>query len=172
MSSRALAATAATVIFANVALIAGCAAGPPPRIGIDKTMIAQFIQAAPKAGVQDQVTFLYYADLEAPRRFYGRVLGLSPYYETPWVTLYRSAPHATVGIVKRPGDQMTPDAKGDAVMLSIVTDDVASWYQRLKRGGEVAFEREIYDHPQVPIRAFLMRDPAGYSIEVFEWRKQ
>ena len=121
--------------------------------------------------VHDQVTFLYYADLLEPRRFYGGLLGLSHYYETPWVTLYRSSPGATIGIVKRAHDSMPGDTKRDAVMVSIVTNDVNAWYQRLKRGGKVRFEKDIYDHPDVPIRAFLIRDPAGYSIEFFQWRK-
>jgi hypothetical protein len=144
---------------------------PPTNARIDKSAAAQFTTAAPKVGVQDQVTFLYYADLEAPRRFYGTLIGLSPYYETPWVTLYRSAPGATIGIVKRADDQIPAETKRDAVMVSIVTDDVESWYQRLKRGGQIKFEKDIYDHPDVPIRAFLIRDPAGYSVEFFEWRK-
>jgi extradiol dioxygenase family protein len=165
-----------SVTVAAVATLAGTtpsacrAAEPATHAGVDKATLAKFIPATAKAGVRDQVTFLYYADLAAPRRFYGALLGLSPYYETPWVTLYRSAPHATIGVVKRPDDQVSAEAKRDAVMVSIVTDDVESWYQQLKRGGQVKFEKEIYDHPQVPIRAFLIRDPAGYSVEVFEWR--
>ena len=121
--------------------------------------------------VHDQVTFLYYTDLREPRRFYGSVLGFSRYYETPWVTLYRSSPGATIGIVKRTQDSIPGNTKRDAVMVSIVTDDVNGWYQRLKRGGQVRFEKDLYDHPDVPIRAFLIRDPAGYSIEFFQWRK-
>ena len=120
--------------------------------------------------VHDQVTFLYYADLLEPRRFYGEVLGMPRYYETPWVTLYRSSPGATIGIVKRTHDSMSADTKRDAVMVSIVTNDVNAWYQRLKRGGRVRFEKDLYDHPDVPIRAFLIRDPAGYSVEFFQWR--
>jgi hypothetical protein len=126
---------------------------------------------AVRPDVRDQVTFLYYTDLAAPRRFYGAILGLPHYYETPWVTLYRSSPGATIGIVKRAQEPVQADAKRDAVMLSIVTGDVNSWYQRLKRGGQVRFEKDLYDHPDVPIRAFLIRDPAGYSVEFFQWRK-
>jgi extradiol dioxygenase family protein len=147
------------------------AANPPMNADSDKSTTPRFTTAAPLAGVHDQVTFLYYSDLEPARRFYGELLGLSPYYDTPWVTLYRSSPGATIGIVKRPQEQISADAKRDAVMVSIVTDDVQSWYQRLKRGGQIRFEKDIYDHPAVPIRAFLIRDPAGYSVEFFEWRK-
>jgi len=138
-------------------------------VGSLRLEAADLAVAAPD--IHDQVTFLYFADLTAPRRFYGTVLGLSHYYETPWVTLYRSSPGATIGIVKRDHDIVAADTKRDAVMLSIVTNDVDSWYQRLKRGGLVRFEKDLYDHRDVPIRAFLIRDPAGYSIEFFQWRK-
>jgi extradiol dioxygenase family protein len=128
-------------------------------------------QKAAIPDVHDQVTFLYYADLREPRRFYGEVLGLPHYYETLWVTLYRSSPGATIGIVQRTRDSMPADTKRDAVMVSIVTNDVNAWYQRLKRGGRVRFDKDIYDHPDVPIRAFLIREPAGCSVEFFQWRK-
>lgn len=133
--------------------------------------IAQFTSAAPPAGVHDQATFLYYTDLAAPRHFYGTLLGLAHYYETPWVTLYRTAPGATLGIVKASEDQVTADSKRDATMVSLVTHDVESWYRRLQGQAEIKIQKPIYDHPAVPIRAFLLRDPAGYSVEFFEWRK-
>jgi extradiol dioxygenase family protein len=161
----------AVVASAGAIPAASRAGAPATHSGTDKSATAHLASAAPMVGARDQVTFLYYTDLEAARRFYGTLLGLSAYYETPWVTLYRSAPGATIGIVKRADDQIPADTKRDAVMVSIVLDDVESWYDRLKRGGQVKFDKEIYDHPAVPIRAFLIRDPAGYSVEFFEWRK-
>jgi hypothetical protein len=162
----------AVVVSAGAIPAASRAGVPASNAGTDKPATAHLTSAAPMVGAQDQVTFLYYTDLEAARRFYGTLLGLSPYYETPWVTLYRSAPGATIGIVRRADDRMPADTKRDAVMVSIVVDDVGSWYDRLSRDGQIKFEKEIYDHPAVPIRAFLIRDPAGYSVEFFEWRKR
>jgi hypothetical protein len=52
-------------------------------------------------------------------------------------------------------------------MVSIVTDDVAGWYAKLEP--RVRIVKPIYDHPQVPIRAFEMEDPGGYAIEFFQW---
>ena len=141
------------------------------RLAVPGTNAAQPRAVQHKVGVSDQVTFLYYDDLAEPRRFYGTLLGMAAYYETPWVTLYRSAPSATIGIVKRPKDPLTAETKRDAVMVSIVTNDVESWYRDLKRGGRVKIQKELYDHPTVPIRAFQISDPAGYSIEFFQWRK-
>lgn len=122
-------------------------------------------------GVQDLVTFLYYEDLAAPREFYGKTLGFSSYYEQQWVSLYRVAEGAAIGIAQSTGGQLTANIKRDAAMVSIVTNDVESVFKRLKQTAGVILQKEIYDHPQVPIRAFLLRDPGGYSIEFFQWRK-
>lgn len=122
-------------------------------------------------GVTGQITFLYYDDLVEPREFYGEVLGLALYYEQEWVSIYRVAQGAMVGVVKLGREHLTPDMKRDSVMVSIVTDDLDEWHQRLKADKRVIFQKDIYDHPAVPIRAFLMTDPGGYSVELLKWRE-
>ncbi|MGH8265070.1 MAG: VOC family protein [Steroidobacterales bacterium] len=126
-------------------------------------------QGAP--GVEDQVTFLYYADLAGPRGFYGGLLGLKSYYETDWVTLYRLSPGASVGLVRSTDPQLTADQKRDAAMVSIVVADVDGTFGSFKGKPGLVVQKAPYDHPSVPIRAFLLRDPGGYSVEFFEWRK-
>jgi predicted enzyme related to lactoylglutathione lyase len=121
--------------------------------------------------VREQVTFLYYPDLTAPREFYGKVLGLESYYDQDWASLYRVAAGAAIGVVKSSDKQVAADVKRDAAMISIVTTDVDDWFSRLKQVGGVVVQKGIYDHPSVPIRAFLLRDPGGYSVEFFQWLK-
>jgi len=167
-------ANVARYVFMASAIIlgAGCAVSGHTNDTASIATVAQFTPAAAPAGVQEQATFLYYTDLAAPRHFYGEVLGLAHYYETPWVTLYRTAAGATLGIVKAPEDQVPADTKRDATMVSLITDDVESWYQRLRGNAEIKIQKPIYDHPAVPIRAFLLRDPGGYSVEFFQWHKR
>jgi hypothetical protein len=116
-----------------------------------------------------QVTFLYYQDLAAPRKFYGKVLGLVPYLDTEWVVLFHTASGSTIGIVKAPNDHVSSSTKRDVVMVSLVTDDVATWYQKLSHDVNVHIVKALYDHPGVPIRAFEVEDPAGYPVEFFQW---
>lgn len=130
-----------------------------------------FKSAEPLPGIEEQVTFLYYADLAAPRDFYGRVLGFEPYYERDWVSLYRVAPGAAIGVAQSRDGVVTADLKRDAAMVSVVTRDVDGLFTRLKKLPGLIVQKEIYDHPSVPIRAFLLRDPGGYSIEFFAWRR-
>lgn len=138
---------------------------------MNKPAAPQFAKAMPLEGVEDQITFLYYEDLAAPRKFYGKVLGLESYYEQEWVSLYRVAPGASIGIVKSADQKIDADAKANAAMVSIVTEDVDSWFERLKSREGVIVLKAIYDHPAVPIRAFLLQDPGGYSVEFLQWRR-
>jgi len=121
------------------------------------------------SSVTDQVTFLYYDDLTAPRKFYGETLGLTPYFETAGASLFHTTPGASIGLVKTPRANGTPAVKRSVVMVSIVTDDVAGWYKKLKQDPHIQIAKELYDHPRVPIRAFEVEDPGGYPIEFFQW---
>jgi hypothetical protein len=123
---------------------------------------------APPALTESYV-MLYYKDLTAPRAFYGGLLGLEKTYGDDWVSLYRLTPASFVGIVREGENAFHRVQPQNAVMLSIVTGDVDGWYQRLKRAGGVTFLKEIHDQDNVPIRAFLIRDPGGYSVEFFQW---
>ena len=124
---------------------------------------------APETRISGQVTFMYYRDLAAPRKFYGQTLGLVPYLENDWVTLFHTASGATIGLVKVPNSRTSAAEKRSVVMVSLVTDDAAAWYRKLKRDGSVRIVKPLYDHPGVPIRAFEIEDPAGYPIEFFQW---
>jgi hypothetical protein len=116
-----------------------------------------------------QVTFMYYEHLAAPRKFYEQTLGLVPYMENEWVTLFQTASGATIGVVKSPNGGTSAATKRSVVMVSLVTDDVAAWYRKLRCDSSVRIVKHLYDHPGVPIRAFEMEDPAGFPVEFFQW---
>jgi catechol 2,3-dioxygenase-like lactoylglutathione lyase family enzyme len=126
--------------------------------------------AAPQANrITDQVTFLYYEDLAAARRFYCDTLGFTPYYENEWVSLLHTTTAATIGLVKLEHTNPAISSKRAVVMVSLVTDDAAGWYERLRQDPNVHIVKGLYDHPRVPIRAFELEDPAGYPVEFFQW---
>jgi hypothetical protein len=124
---------------------------------------------AAASSVTDQVTFLYYDDLTAPRSFYSEILGRTPYFESDRTSLFRTTTGATIGLVKVPRTGVTPAVKRSVVMVSIVTDDVAGWYKKLKQNPQIHIAKDLYDHPRAPIRAFEVEDPGGYPIEFFQW---
>jgi hypothetical protein len=144
---------------------AGAAPGAAPGAAYGTAQPAKAVEGR----LTGQVTFLYYQDLTAPRKFYGKVLGLVPYLDTEWVVLFHTVSGSTIGIVKAPNGHVSSSTKRDVVMVSLVTDDVAAWYQKLSHDTNVHIVKALYDHPGVPIRAFEVEDPAGYPIEFFQW---
>ena len=124
-------------------------------------------EPAPSPGINEQYTMLYYNDLQAPRKFYGDLLGLTSTMEDEWLSLYRLTPASYIGVIKQGENSWHKVQEKNAVMISIVTDDVEGWYERIRRDSNVTILKEIYDNESVPIRAFLVQDPGGYTVEFF-----
>jgi catechol 2,3-dioxygenase-like lactoylglutathione lyase family enzyme len=124
--------------------------------------------------VTSQVTFLYYQDLPAAERFYREVLGLSSTFELQWVKIFQLSPNASVGLVNATEGSLKPaSVEADKpVMVSLVVDeaDVERWHAHLKsKGVEVGPGPKIGAEGRV--LAFSFKDPGGYTLEVFAWRK-
>lgn len=128
-------------------------------------------KAMSSASIKETTVMLYYDDLDAPKKFYQRVLGLSPSFEDDWFSLNKLTENSSVGLIKS-GDTAYRKAKKDnAVMLSLTVSNADEWYERIQSIGGVKILLEIYNHKETPIRAFLMEDPGGYTVEVFQWLK-
>ncbi len=123
------------------------------------------------APLVEQYTMLYYKDIAAARNFYGDILGLEATFSDEWVTLYRVVPGALLGVVREGGTAFHPARAENSVMLSLVTEDVDRWHARLRAFPGVRFLKSPYDHEKVPIRAMLVTDPGGYTVEFFQWRE-
>lgn len=111
-----------------------------------------------------QVTFLYTPDLERARRFYEDVLGLLLILDQGSCRIYAAARTAYIGVCQR--DDL-PDEPGrdSRVIVTLVTDDVDGWYDRLQRQG-VAFEKSPTFDAAYNIYHCFLRDPNGYLIEI------
>jgi len=125
--------------------------------------------------VNETITFFYYEDLDAQIPFYEGLLGLSKTMDADWVKIYRITPTSSVGLVKQGhGFHQVSDDK--PAMLSIVTDDVDAWYQRLT-AANVRVRSELpkpgtqKESGRAPVRGFIVEDPGGYTIEMFSWQK-
>ena len=130
---------------------------------------AQQEKPMPPPRINEQYTMLYYSDMEAPRKFYGGLLGLTSTMDDEWLSLYQVTPASYIGVIKEGETSWHKTQVTNAVMISIVTNDVDAWYERILADGSVKILMEIYDNESVPIRAFLMEDPGGYTVEVFQW---
>lgn len=125
------------------------------------------ISMATVPSLSSQTTMFYYKDLGPADHFYGDLLGLEKTLDWDWVKFYKTGPASTVGLVAEGDGGWHKVQETNAVMLSLVTEDVDAWYEQLKDKKEITFLKEIADGG--PIRSFLMEDPGGYTIEFFQW---
>lgn len=107
-----------------------------------------------------QITFCYTRDLSRTARFYEDVLGLRLVLEQAHCRIYEVAGGAFLGFCQ--GEDCA--APGD-VVLTLVTDDVDGWYERLEAKG-VAFDRRPVFNPDYNIYHCFLSDPNGYRLEI------
>ena len=117
--------------------------------------------------LSSQTTMFYYKDLSAADRFYGESLGLEKTLDWDWVKFYKTGPASTVGLVTEGDGAWHQVQEKNAVMLSLVTEEVDAWYARISGKSDVKVLKELGDGG--PIRSFLLEDPGGYTVEFFQW---
>jgi catechol-2,3-dioxygenase len=112
------------------------------------------------------ITFFYYDDMMKVAPFYEDVLGFDLVLDQGMARIYRIAGRCHFGIVDGNRGHLRHQEKS-AVLLTIVSEDVAGWHARLKAKGVPNLgdiQRGTYcEH-------FFFEDPAGYAIEVQRFR--
>lgn len=155
-------------VVARALVPAMLAAALAPAVGAKTSEHGRHQQQLPP--IDSQVVFLYYADLDAAAAFYGDTLGLEKTFDEGWVKIYATSETSFVGLVdEQRGSHRASEDK--PVMLSLVTADVDAWHERLRERG-VRILSEPADSTSVPVRAFLVEDPGGYTVEFFQWLEQ
>jgi len=107
-----------------------------------------------------QIVFCYTRNLKESTRFYEDVLGLPLVLDQGGCRIYRTAGQSCIGICER-SETGTPDG----VILTLVTEDVDEWYEKLKNRG-VHFEKEPAINTDYKIYHCFFKDPNGYLIEI------
>jgi catechol 2,3-dioxygenase-like lactoylglutathione lyase family enzyme len=106
------------------------------------------------------ITFCVTHDLEATARFYEETLGLPLVLDQGKCRIYQVAGRSYIGFCER--DQALAT---EGVILTLVTEDVDGWYERLLGQG-VEIEAEPKPNPDYHIYHFFLRDPNGYLLEI------
>ena len=120
--------------------------------------------------IASSTTMFYYDDIGPASHFYGEVLGLEKTLDWEWVRFFSTGPASSVGVVTVGDGAWHQVQDRNSVMLSLVTDDVDAWYERLVDRDDVTFLKDIRDGGG--IRSFLLEDPGGYTVEFFQWLEQ
>jgi len=113
------------------------------------------------ASFDQMVSFLYTRDLNATAHFYEDLLGLPLVRDQGDCRIYRVCPGAYIGFCQR---EDTPADK-TGVIVTLVTDGVDEWFERLSREG-VTVEKPPAHNPKYAIHHMFLRDPEGYLVEI------
>ncbi|HMB76121.1 MAG TPA: VOC family protein [Kiloniellaceae bacterium] len=113
------------------------------------------------APAKQQITFIYCHDLDGSARFYGDTLGLSLALDQGACRIFQVAEGAFLGVCSCREDRAVAPA---GVVLSLVTEDVDGWHERLSAAG-VPIEAPPAYSEAFRVYSFFARDPAGYRVE-------
>lgn len=108
------------------------------------------------------ITFFYYDDLLKIAPFYEETLGFELVLDQGMARIYRIAGQCYFGIVDGNRGHLRHQDRS-AVLLTIVSEDVAGWHARLKAKGVPKLSEMLRG---TYCEHFFFEDPAGYAIEV------
>jgi len=106
------------------------------------------------------VTFLAVSDVDRSSILYGDVLGLEMVLDQVDCRVFRVCRDGFLGVCQR------PDApKPAATIVTLVTDDVDGWHDRLVAAG-VTCDRPPQRNERYDLYHAFYRDPDGHVIEI------
>ncbi len=113
-----------------------------------------------RLGFDQQVVFLSVSNLEESTKFYGETLGLRLARDQGTCRIFHLSGTSYVGVC-----QGTPPQGSNGLTLTMVSDDVDGWYERLQ-----TYKVKIKHSPKLnekyQIYHFYLEDPDGYTIEI------
>jgi len=114
--------------------------------------------------LSSQITFLYFKELAGPANFFEEILQLKKVDDQGFARIYKISGGAFIGIVdEAQGYCDAPAAKN--MLITLVTDDVHQWYERLKAAG-VAIDAAPAIHEKANVEGFFFEGPGGYAFEI------
>ncbi len=115
------------------------------------------------------ITWFYYEGLDEATEFYGTTLDLEQVLDAGWAKIFRTTGNAFVGLVDAQVEKgVCKTQETNAVLLTLVVDDVPAWYEQLSSVG-VKLTGEVKVLEEVQIRTFFLSDPGGYLLEIQEF---
>lgn len=113
-----------------------------------------------KLAFEQQVVFLSVRDLKESSKFYGETLGLRLARDQDICRIYHLTGNSYIGLC-----QDKDSKKQEGMTLTMVSDDVNGWYERLQvRGVKTRNQPRLNEKYQ--IYHFYLEDPDGYIIEI------
>jgi len=114
--------------------------------------------------LSSQITFLYFAELGEAARFFEEILQLEKVDDQGFARIYKISGGAFIGIVDESKGHCNAATEKNT-LITLVTDDVHPWYERLKGAG-VAIEAPPAFQPKANVECFFFEGPGGYAFEI------
>jgi predicted enzyme related to lactoylglutathione lyase len=114
-----------------------------------------------KTDISMQISWVYTRNLDSTAEFYADALGLECIRDEGTARIFATAASAAIGVCCA-FEKRVVEPKGG--MISIVTDDVDTWYRRLVEKG-ITVAGPPHRLEQFGIYTFFVTDPNGYVIE-------
>jgi len=114
-------------------------------------------------GIQANIVWLYYRDLEEAQRFYEDIFGFGLHVDQGFAKVYACSPTAYVGLVDE-AQGLHRFTEDKAVTLSFISAQIDDWYSYLL-SKELKMRDDVADSERIPVRAFVTYDIAGYFLE-------
>jgi catechol 2,3-dioxygenase-like lactoylglutathione lyase family enzyme len=114
-------------------------------------------------GIQANIYWLYYEDLDEAKKFYESILGLEPLTDEGFSDVYASSTSSFIGLVGPTGGLHSPTEQ-KAVNIGFFTKEVRDWYHYLSDRG-VAMRGPLDEIEEGLVHAFVCFDPGGYFLE-------
>jgi len=109
----------------------------------------------------DQITFIYVADLARSAEFYGTGLGFTPVLDQGGCLIYEITATSYLGVC-----DVRPEKVGvSGALVTFVTEDVDGWHARALEAGATIVQAPAHNE-HYEIYNFFAEDPDGNRFEV------
>ncbi|WP_404478189.1 VOC family protein [Novosphingobium sp. BL-52-GroH] len=120
--------------------------------------------------IRGVLTMFYYENLAEATRWYTDVMGFEHVLRLDGAEIFRVEDNAHLALVAEgKGSQPVIPGRGKGVLLSIQTDDLEAWHERLFALGVEGTGKGAHVGAGGTTIEFKVYDPGGYTIEFFEW---
>jgi predicted enzyme related to lactoylglutathione lyase len=119
---------------------------------------------------EGQITFFYYNDLERADDFYSTIMEFEKVIDLSYARVFKITEGAHVGIVNSEEGYLKP-SKDKPVMLTIIVENIESWFNNLKEKG-INVKEGMVRRKKPDMTTLLIKDPEDYVIEILQFNKK
>lgn len=115
-------------------------------------------------GINYSILFIYFRDLPKAMKFYEDVMGFKLTIDQGWTKIYQTSDSGMVGLVDgNRGFHKANDIK--PLIQCYRVPDAEEWYKFILDKG-IKPIHELKESEELGIKAFLIEDPEGHTIEI------